>query len=78
VVGIMDIRKTDDKYFKSGRWKCPDSPTGAHHSHEVTREGQYGYFLCKYCLYVQKLPITFDAAMRKLYRMDPGLDIKSL
>lgn len=58
------IDKLDKEYFKSGRWKCPNSPTGAHHSHEVSREGQYGYFLCKYCLYVQRLPITLNAAMR--------------
>jgi len=59
------IKGKDEEYLRSGRWKCLDSPTGAHHSHEVDREGQYGYFLCKYCLNVQKLPITLNAAMRR-------------
>ena len=53
------------EYIKSGRWKCPDSPTGAHHSQEIKREGQYGYFLCKYCLGVKRLPITLDAALKE-------------
>ena len=64
------INKLDEEYIKSGRWKCPDSPTGAHHSHEVLREGQYAYFVCKYCLNVQKLPATLNAAMRRS-NMDP-------
>ena len=59
------------EYIKSGRWKCPDSPTGAHHSHEIKREGQYGYFLCKYCLNVKKLPVTLDAALK-----DSGKSLK--
>lgn len=59
------INKLDEEYIKLGRWKCPDSPTGVHHSYEVSREGQYGYFLCKYCLGVQRKPITFVAALKE-------------
>ena len=63
------------KYINSGNWKCPDSPTGAHHSYEIKREKQYGYFLCKYCLNVKRLPITLDAALeasgKSLYDNEP-------
>ncbi len=54
----------DKKYLKDGKWKCSNSPTGAHHSHEVKKDGQFSYFVCKYCLNVQRLPITFAAALK--------------
>ncbi|KKN75160.1 hypothetical protein LCGC14_0383190 [marine sediment metagenome] len=80
---VGSIEKMDGKYIKSGRWKCSDSPTGAHHSHEVSKSHGYGLFVCKYCGYVQRLPTDYGTAMRMTIPnnrelKDPMLDPKSL
>lgn len=59
---LSHILKADEEYIASGRWKCPDSPTGAHFSREVSREGRYGLFLCIHCMRVVKLPIDISIA----------------
>jgi len=62
-----DIKKMDEEYIESGRWKCPESPTGAHYSVETSKEGSYGIFLCKYCLRIHKQPIVYDITLARLY-----------
>ena len=64
---VPNVKNLDKKYEKSGVWKCSDSPTGAHHSKEVSREGRYGLFVCKYCQHVQKLPLDYEKALGGLY-----------
>lgn len=44
----------DDRYIRSGVWKCKDSPTGAHHwKQDVDPESKLTLdempFICKYC-----------------------------
>lgn len=77
---ISYIVSMDKEYVKSGRWKCPTSPTGAHHSSEVSREHGHGLFLCKYCLRIQRLPTGYDGVMRRVDKalMDPMLNPGSL
>ena len=58
------IRQVEDEYLKSGRWKCPNSPTGAHFNKEISKEGGYGLFLCIHCMRVVRLPVVYDAALR--------------
>lgn len=50
-----DIKNPYNDYIKSGRWKCTDSPTGAHFW--VERDGK---FLCKYC--GEERPVPHDNA----------------
>ncbi len=64
MAGVSNIKHMENKYLSLGKWKCPNSPSGAHHSHEVSREGGYGLFVCKYCGNVQKLPTDFPTAMK--------------
>ena len=39
-----DLRKENEEYLKSDRWKCQKSKTGAHHWIILNRTGQ-----CKHC-----------------------------
>lgn len=53
----------DKDYFKSGIWKCPDSPTGAHHwvhMEQTEKLRNDGYFQCKYCEDVRCYPIYWS------------------
>ena len=57
--------KTDlayEKYIKSGKWKCSESPTGAHHWIElrIGKLANKGHFLCIYCHDVRKFPIEWN------------------
>lgn len=72
--------QSDKDYIEAGKWKCPTSPTGAHHSSEVSRHRGYGLFVCKYCQYVQNLPLDYQTAIRLGTRnlKDPMIDPKTL
>lgn len=52
----------DEEYYKSGRWKCSKSPTGAHHWVELTSSRKVsGMWHCKYCNDVTKFPLTWQS-----------------
>ena len=59
-----NIERLDREYIKSGRWKCNDSPTNAHHWIEVDESG---IFHCKYCGDARRYPRTFDGALKASY-----------
>lgn len=61
MVGHNWIERLDREYYNSGKWKCPLSPTGGHHS--ICRHMD-GIYICKYCFDVQKRPTTFLDAMK--------------
>ena len=44
------VKQEDEIYVKSGKWKCSNSPTGAHHWLIKGRE-----MSCGYCNKVRKL-----------------------
>ena len=60
-----NIERLDSEYVKSGRWKCVDSPTNAHHWVEIDESG---IFHCKYCGDARRYPRTFDGALKAMYR----------
>jgi hypothetical protein len=51
----------DEKYVKSGVWKCNKSPTGAHHWIELvgTKLANQGYFVCVHCGDVTRFPVSW-------------------
>lgn len=49
------MNSEDKEYVKSGRWKCAESPTGAHHWVEKEKGATTGLFICKYCLDVKRM-----------------------
>jgi len=50
------IFNADRKYVESGRWKCKESPTGAHHWVEL----ESGKFTCKYCLESRVITVAYS------------------
>ena len=54
-------------YYKSGRWKCPHSPTGAHHwicqPHLDLKVHDYDLYICKWCNRGRWYPATIGVAM---------------
>ncbi len=67
MVKPTNIERLDIEYVKSGRWKCVDSPTNAHHWMEVNESG---IFHCKYCGDARRYPRTFDGALKATYGKD--------
>ncbi len=61
---MADLDRQHKKYIESGRWKCPDSPTNAHHWVEHSGDG---IFICKWCMDVRKFPRTFDGILKVTY-----------
>lgn len=58
---VKSVAQRDSDYMKSGRWKCPKSPTGAHYWIEAkVKRVEPGTFVCKYCWEVRKRNITFN------------------
>jgi len=55
---MVDFRN----YIADGLWKCDKSPTNAHWWIEVTRNGCYGLFSCKYCHETRLFPINMETA----------------
>ena len=57
----------DKEYLASGRWKCADSPTGAHRWIEVSdEEGHHTLeFHCYWCHEVRKFPV-YD--LKRVYK----------
>lgn len=51
-------------YVQSGCWKCPDSPSGAHHWIEKSHATLPGVFYCKWCYEVKEFPVTLTTALR--------------
>ena len=58
--------RTDAEYIRAGGWKCPTSPSGAHHWRELRggKKGDFGLFICLYCMDVKYYPITHTAAIK--------------
>ena len=61
---MADLAKQHKEYIASGRWKCPPSPTNAHHWIDHHSDG---IFVCKYCFDVRKFPRTFDGILKVTY-----------
>ena len=52
---------TGKAYLESDVWKCPDSPTGAHHWKELNHlEASSGLFYCKWCFDVKQFPTSWS------------------
>lgn len=69
MAGNPDLTRYKD-YIESGCWKCPNSPTGAHHwvLHDI-------FWVCKYCGDVRRWPMTFEGAV---IRSESGIPYYSL
>jgi len=59
-------------YYKSGRWKCPSSPTNAHHwicqPHLDYKMHDYDLYICKWCGKGRRYPATIAVAMGKEFK----------
>ena len=66
------IRKGHEEYIKSGRWKCPKSPTGAHHWIEGNHTDLPGVYYCKWCFEVKEMPSNLDDAINASGRKGTG------
>lgn len=60
----VNIKKLDKDYYDTGGWKCPESPTGAHHWRKVpVRRGTKRLFYCIHCLDVKEYPVLYEEAV---------------
>jgi len=61
---LTGLDKWYNDYLRSDRWKCSESPTGAHHWVEHHSDG---IFICKWCFDVKRFPRTFQGALEQTY-----------
>ena len=76
MVEMSELERMHQDYVRSGRWKCTDSPTGAHHW--IERGGE-GIFICKWCFDVRRFPRTFEDALRWTYgKKTPNITLQDV
>lgn len=51
-----------EEYYKSGRWKCSESPTGAHRWRPLHRGSEA--WQCVYCKSYRLYPLTFADVLK--------------